>query len=182
MFMIFSQIVTTSITLRANFSAGNVSYVVRHYQQNILDDDYTLKDTDSLLGVTEETVIASTRNYEGFTLITEDVSGIVLADGTLVIEVYYDRNVYTVSFVDDIASQEVRYQGYIIVPEDPIKEGYEFVEFAILFNEEIKITDPVTSNLSFYAKFKDITPPELTIKNSVVYVTRLANVDLLEKN
>ena len=95
--------VTADITLYAKWTAqSNIAYKVEHYQQDVTGTTYTLADTDNLTGTTGETVTATPKTYTGFTENTTHPdrvpSGTVLADGSLVLKLYYDRNTYTVSF------------------------------------------------------------------------------------
>jgi uncharacterized repeat protein (TIGR02543 family) len=94
---------TGDIILYAKWTANeDTPYTVNHYQQNIEDDGYTLKDTENLTGTTDTTADAIAKIYTGFTENTAHseraASGIITADGKLVLKLYYDRNTYTVSF------------------------------------------------------------------------------------
>ncbi len=77
--------------------ATDTKYTVKHYQQNLADDKYTLKDTDNLTGTTGATTEAKEKSYPGFT--AKDVEQkTIAADGSTVVEIYYDRNKYTVTW------------------------------------------------------------------------------------
>ncbi|NLB51894.1 MAG: cadherin-like domain-containing protein, partial [Syntrophomonadaceae bacterium] len=57
----------SGVNLYARWTANtDTPYTVNHYQQNIEDDGYTLKDTDNLTGTTDTTADAIAKNYTGF--------------------------------------------------------------------------------------------------------------------
>ena len=74
-----------------------MDYTVKHYKQN-LDGSYSLtSDTETLKALTGSTVTVSPKEYDGFTFDEESVVEIVEADGSLVLELYYTRNEYTLT-------------------------------------------------------------------------------------
>lgn len=81
----------------ANWKANtDTKYVVNHYQQNIADDNYTLKETENLAGTTGANVTPNTKTYTGFTSPAKQTVTIK-ADGSTVVNYYYTRNKYTVT-------------------------------------------------------------------------------------
>ena len=92
--------VLTEQTLVAKWNeSGDTPYKVEHYQQ-ALDGTYTLADTTEHTGVTGSTVQVSRQSYTGFHANSEqsDATGVIAADGSLVMKVYYDRNTYTITW------------------------------------------------------------------------------------
>ena len=90
----------SNLTLFAQWTAGNgTHYTVKHYQQNITDDNYTLieNDTQILTGKTGSSTNANSKTYEGFTAQTFEQKDIA-ADGNTTIEIYYNRNIITLTF------------------------------------------------------------------------------------
>ncbi len=81
---------------------GDTPYTVYHYQQG-LDGTYTLTETETRTSATGATVTAVAKSYEGFTYDAEHstATGTVAGDGGLVLELYYTRNRYTVTWVVD---------------------------------------------------------------------------------
>ena len=80
-------------------------YTVRHYKQNIDDDDYTEVEEDlqeNVEGVLGKESEAVAKDYEGFTAETFDQ--IVLTDNSEDNEVfiYYDRNVHSITYNDGL--------------------------------------------------------------------------------
>ena len=86
------------VELTAQWTANtNTPYKVKHYQQNIDDDNYTLIDTDNLTGTSDATVTPETKNYVGFTApAAQEVT--IAADGSLVVTYNYTRNVHTLTW------------------------------------------------------------------------------------
>lgn len=125
--------------LYAMWVAGDCTpYRVEHYQQDIEGDSYTRVDMDTeyLAGRTGDMVEAKPNPYMGFSRSKDPelgrAEGIVEADGSLVLQVYYDRDVYEVGF--DLnggegtapAAQLVRYGGCVKEVQQPQRRGYTF--------------------------------------------------------
>lgn len=116
---------------------GDIAYKVEHYQQNADDDGYTLRDTDPLTGATDAEVTAAARNYEHFVLNESAAgtvsSGVIAADGSLVLRLYYDRETLRVTFdageggtLTDEAEKTFRY-GQTFSVTDPTRPDYHFI-------------------------------------------------------
>ena len=88
-----------NITLYAKWTAqGGISYTVEHYQQNVTDDEYTLAETESKTGATGQLTAAGSKSYPGFTAPQSITQQIVKGDGSTVVQVYYTRNEYTLTY------------------------------------------------------------------------------------
>ena len=108
----------------AKFSAGTVGYKVETYVMG-LDGNYGDAATENKSATTGETVSVTPEAREGFTVAGDSVlSGTVLADGSLVLKVYYSRNQYKLSV--DGAESMVYYGAAISVSEPAAREGYTF--------------------------------------------------------
>ncbi len=116
---------------------GDIAYKVEHYQQNADDDGYTLRDTDPLTGATDAEVTAAARNYDHFVLNESAAgtvsSGVIAADGSLVLRLYYDRETLRVTFdageggtLTDEAEKTFRY-GQTFSVTDPTRPDYHFI-------------------------------------------------------
>ncbi len=135
------------VTLVGSFTADLNKYTVRHLLENLEDDTsgesfggkyYTEKEKelheDKRTGALVEAV---PKNYPGFHPITtgEDLTGIVKGDGSLVINVYYDRNRYDVSYIyfDD---------GHHPAGAPAIPSGYQKIDvpYGKTLNVEAKLT------------------------------------------
>lgn len=107
-----------------------VNYTVKHYQQNLDNDEYTLIDTEEKEGFTEDPVDEElAKSYEGFYALPYDDTVKIAADGSTEIEVYYDRYYYLMTFdLDGGYGMEPIYARYgtPIKATDPTKPGYTF--------------------------------------------------------
>ena len=109
---------------------NNTPYKVERYQQAVNGTDYIIADTDVFPGVTDSTITASAKTYTGFTLTPGSITtGKISADGLLVLKLYYDRDQFVVTFVDQDGSilkvDKVLYQGTATPPSpSPTKAGY----------------------------------------------------------
>ena len=119
-----------SITVYGVWKARNdTEYTVKHWQKNIGSTEYTevLSDQEIKTGTTGEIVVETnyqSNTYEGFTYnesLTSPESKAILPDGSLEINLYYDRNTY-----------EVRYEYEGVIPEEvsnlPTEVTYEYGE------------------------------------------------------
>lgn len=126
--------------LYAMWVDGNATpYRVEHYKQDLEGDGYTRADADTeyLAGKTNAVVKAEANAYAGFCENTESglgkASGVVEADGSLVLQLYYDRKVYEVDYDlnggEGVApkTENVRYGGLLQEPEEPRRRGYTFL-------------------------------------------------------
>ncbi len=113
-------------------------YRVEHYRQDLEGDSYTRVDADTeyIAGRTGDTVEAEANPYAGFSRSQDPelgrAEGTVEADGSLVLQVYYDRDLYEVGF--DLnggegaapQTQTVRYGGCLQEVPEPQRRGYTF--------------------------------------------------------
>ena len=113
------------------YQAAEVDFTVKHYQQNVSKDEYTLADTETKKGYTESAVgegLAKT-DYTGFYSLLYDTTTTIAADGSTVVEVYYDRYYYLMNFdLDGGYGVEPIYArfGAPINVGKPTKPGYTF--------------------------------------------------------
>lgn len=120
---------TTTYTV--TYMPAEVNFTVKHYQQNVSDDKYTLVDTETKNGYTKSAVgegLART-DYEGFYSLLYDTTMEIAADGSTVVEIYYDRYYYLMNFDLDggygVEPIYARYGAAVSVGE-PTKPGYTF--------------------------------------------------------
>lgn len=118
-------------TYTAHWSpATNTKYYVKHYQQNIDDDNYTLVETDNLTGTTDATVTPARKSYDGF-LSPAPQQLTIGAAGTSELVYNYDRVVYTINWNASAnggmcvtASTDVRHGATLSSVPDATKAGY----------------------------------------------------------
>lgn len=125
------------------WTAGDgYTYTVEHYVQQ-LDGSYTVDTTTTFSGVMDSEVTATAISIQGFVFASDHadnvLSGKIKAEGTLVLKLYYDRQSYTATLVDDsgnqLASWQVQYGAAVTVPAGvavPVREGYTFGGWAEL--------------------------------------------------
>ena len=107
----------------AKFSADTVGYKVETYVMG-LDGNYGDAAIEDKSATTGETVSVTPDAREGFTVADNSVlSGTVLADGSLVLKVYYSRNQYKLS-VD--GAESMVYYGAAISVAEPTKAHETF--------------------------------------------------------
>ena len=116
--------ITRDVTLTAKWQAmGSIPYNVRHYKQDLDGDTYTLADTELLTGATDSEVYGQIKPYTGFTLRDNSVTkGVVKGDGSLTIDLYYDRDVHTVTWNVNGTQIEEPYR-YGAMPRAPENTG-----------------------------------------------------------
>ena len=113
----------------------DTKYTIEYYKQNINNDGYTLAETDNTkFGTTDTTasIIGYVDKYAGFTYteINSIISGIIAADGSLVLKAHYNRNNYIITFNSnggsDVSQINKRYEAMVEAPAVPTKLGCTF--------------------------------------------------------
>lgn len=133
--------IQADVTYTVTYKPTNVNYTVIHYQQNLDNDNYTIAETETRQGLTKSTVPEVAKDYDGFYALLYERPEIA-ADGSTVVEIYYDRNYYLVNFdlgggygVEPIYA---RY-GTPINIGSPTRAGYSFAGWS----PEVPATVPV---------------------------------------
>lgn len=133
------------------YQPAEVEFTVKHYQQNVADDNYTLLETETKNGYTESQVgngleknTKTDTKYSGFYSLLYDTTTKIAADGSTVVEIYYDRYYYLMNFDLDggygVEPIYARYGAPISVGT-PTKPGYSFNGW----NPELPATMPAES-------------------------------------
>lgn len=146
-------------TITANFVARNdINYTVKHWQQNIADDDYTevTADQETLQGTTATPTAAAAKSYTGFTAlpITQET---IAGDGTTVVNIYYNRNTYTITWVDgnNVVIETDENVAYGAIPSfdgtTPTKDAD--VQYSYTFAGWSPAVASVTKDATYTAKF-----------------------------
>lgn len=161
----------------ANWTPSNdTHYTVKHWQQNVADDDYTevTADAQTLQGTTDTYTEAEAKNYTGFTAQTF-TQGKINGDGSTIVHIYYNRISYTVTWKDMIPSpqtlqeQSLRY-GATIPAFDYQKQADELYAYIMLeprwkcSNEGVTAQTTVNGNMELHAQYKGI-PLTLVVNN-----------------
>ena len=133
----------------------DTAYVVKHFQQNIDNNEYTevAADVENKTGTTEAQTAAEAKTYTGFTAKAFEQKTIA-ADGSTVVEIYYDRNTYTVTFVANGGSavenmENVKYGATVQAPVST-KQGY-------VLTWDYDFANPITDNTTVTASWAPAT-------------------------
>ena len=150
-----------------------VDYTVLHYTQNILDDNYELHTETKGQQFTGSQVGKCDIDIDGFTaLYYERLT--VAADGSTVIEVYYDRNYYLVDF-DLVGGYGVepiyaRY-GATIGANDPTRAGYVFAGWELVGVDGVMPTETQKAQYDINDG-KQIAIPQANLSYKALWTTQ----------
>ena len=123
-----------NLTVKAKWATGQYGYTVNHYQQNLDGSGYTLVHTENGTADMDSTVTPAHQSYEGFTAPDSTTTITIKAVASdNVVDYYYDRNQYTVTWDLGIGSADGQiytegnvYYGAAITAPVPAKRGYTF--------------------------------------------------------
>ncbi len=145
--------ITENKTYTVIYRPANVGFTVNHYLQNVADNNYTLDKTEHVDGYTESEVGSDlAKTYPGFAALLYNTKAKVAADGSTVVEIYYDRNYYMMSFkLDGGYGVEPIYArfGAALEVGTPTKPGYTFSGW----EPDVPATVPA-ENTTYKAKWK----------------------------
>ena len=97
----FGSSLTEDLTLTAHWTEKkDVQYTVIHRLENADDDGYSYKESVQMSGAAGSQTTATAKSYEGFTAQTI-TQRTIAGDGSTIVNVYYKRNVYTITFYLD---------------------------------------------------------------------------------
>ena len=94
----FTKELTANATATAKWTANDrTRYTVIHWQENADDDEYSYVESETGYGATGAKTAAAAKSYTGFTAqtITQQT---IAGDGSTIVNVYYKRNEYSVTF------------------------------------------------------------------------------------
>lgn len=167
--MDFDNPITGNITLKAAWTEIRkvASYRVEHYKEQANTEGafpgYVLADTENLEGSLNTTVSAVAKNYVGF---KEDAansnrvaSGTLAAGSDLVLRLFYNKQVFTVTVDPDngtgVTTAQVPYGSTISIPDEPTKAGYEFDGWAIN-GVPVDFSKPITGDVTIKAIWREV--------------------------
>ena len=125
------------VTLYAVWQAGSgIKYISQHWQQNAENDEYTMYETEEHSGVTNSQTNVIAHTYAGFTSKNFDQTAIS-ADGTTVVNVYYDRNSYDIKWLgyggEVIETTRQKHGSKVVTPGKlPERTGYKFAGWNLI--------------------------------------------------
>lgn len=133
-------------------------YEVHHYLER-LEGAYpdVPNEKDNLRGETGAWTAAAAKSYDGFTPIEFEQKRIK-ADGPTVVEIFYTRNSYLLTYKDSLsagvyASQTYKYGAAVTAIADPTKTGYTFTGWS----PAVPATMPPEAR-TVYAQWRKTTP------------------------
>lgn len=168
---------TENVTVKVLYVAGNATYTVNHYLQNLNDDEYTLDKSVELTGSIDAYTQAAANKYEGFTA-SEITQTPIAADNTTAVDIYYTRNYYMVQFAANggVNGPEPIYAKYgttYALPDGPTKAGYRFAGW--FDSEGRQVTEGIVkANVTYTAGWTHISDKAGV---TVVYWGQNANDD-----
>ena len=94
----FTHELTADVTATAKWEVNpRTRYTVIHWQENADDDEYSYVESETRYGETAAKTAAAAKSYTGFmaqTITQQTIAG----DGSTIVNVFYKRNVYSVTF------------------------------------------------------------------------------------
>ena len=179
----------------------NTKYTVKHWLETLTDDDYEVEETKTYEGTTDTDAVieGKEKEFTGFTFnssktTTEPVNGDlnINGKGNLIINLYYDRNTYTLELksgdnITDVAlnsttnwSGDFKY-GETVSISATLKTNsgtdYEFDEWNVdLSDDDAEFTEPTKATQNITMPASDLT---LTAKATEidVEITKIEIVD-----
>lgn len=162
--------VSENVTITVVYKPTNVDYTVIHYQQNVDNDQYTEVGRETRQGLTNSNVPEVAKTYEGFYALLYEKPAIA-ADGSTVVEVYYDR-IYSLMLFDldggyGVEPIYARY-GTPIVDDvgTPTKAGYTFKGWSEDGTTVVDLPDEMPAGNKTY---KALWQPDDTAKVTIVF-------------
>ena len=156
-------------TITVVYKPTNVDYTVIHYQQNVDNDQYTEAERETRQGLTNSNVPEVAKTYEGFYALLYEKPAIA-ADGSTVVEVYYDR-IYSLMLFDldggyGVEPIYARYGTPIVDVGTPTKAGYTFKGWSEDGTTVVDLPDEMPAGNKTY---KALWQPDDTAKVTIVF-------------
>ncbi|WP_050618605.1 InlB B-repeat-containing protein [Intestinimonas massiliensis (ex Afouda et al. 2020)] len=156
-------------TITVVYKPTNVDYTVIHYQQNVDNDQYTEVGRETRQGLTNSNVPEVAKTYEGFYALLYEKPAIA-ADGSTVVEVYYDR-IYSLMLFDldggyGVEPIYARYGTPIGNVGTPTKAGYTFKGWSEDGTTVVDLPDEMPAANKTY---KALWQPDNTAKVTIVF-------------
>ena len=155
---------TATGSITASFVARNdINYTVKHWQQNIENDEYTevTADQETKQGTTATSTAATAKSYTGFTA-QPIAQGTIAGNGSTIVNIYYNRNTFTITWLDG--------NGNAVETDENVKYGAtpEYngttptrtatAQYSYTFNNMwLPALAPVAGNETYTAQFSQTT-------------------------
>lgn len=148
-------------TLEVYYERSEFGYSIEYYYNNEKDDSLTVAGK-ALYG--EKISDYDNKLKEGYSFAKTENLPLTISEteANNIIKVYYEKNVYTVTFNTNdgssIPNQLIEYGNNVTEPSEPTRDGYKFAGWysdSGLINE-YNFSTSVKSNITIYAKWKQI--------------------------
>ena len=152
--------------------ATNTQYTVKHFQQNVEDDNYTevTDDRQILTGTTGQLAAAEAKSYEGFNAKAFDQPTIA-ADGSAVVSIYYDRQKFTVTFMNGETTlqtiENVKYGATPAYTEVAPTKAADAENTYVFEGNWDPAVGPITGETTYNALFTAVPKSSFTISVAV---------------
>lgn len=168
--LLFFEAINEDKTMYVVYKPTLVKYSVHHHRQNLLDDGYEsepfqITEKIGYTGTEVSDCVLELEGYHGMIHAKADEPTHIAADGSTVVEVYYERHYYLVDF--DLNggygtnSLYTRY-GSEVSADDPTYPGHKFIQWILVgcrSMEQIELRAPTEEEKLHYA----IVSPETVI-------------------
>lgn len=128
----FNTAIEEDVTLHANWIEGDSTYEVHHLLESLSDPTKFNEDEDSretgVSGKTGNTTDAKQKSFTGFTARTPIEQKTIAADGSTVVEIFYERKNYTLTYISNVSDGES-----VVVPAaiEPYYENTVNLDFTV---------------------------------------------------
>lgn len=153
-------------TFYAQWMPVEQSYEIHHYLEKLDGSGYDDVETITETAKTDETVTVGAEQSRAYTGFTYDAAhteesgentGVIPAEGTLALNLYYSRNSYTVTLKSGFGTENevsVRYKDTVPAPDELTRAGYTFGNWYVAA-ETPRVwdfaSDIITENTTIYA-------------------------------
>jgi len=145
---------------------NDVRYKVQNWVENVTGDGYTLYSTEEYFSTSGISVNAEVQDLQGFVFDENNkdnqLSGVVKADGSLKLKVFYAREKYTVQFKDyqgeTVATSEEKYGTKVSALPEMDYYIHSIDKYFYWATEDGKLFDaamPISGNLTLTQRFYD---------------------------
>jgi uncharacterized repeat protein (TIGR02543 family) len=151
---------------------ANTAYSVKHYQENIAAGTYTLAATQTFSGTSGTSVTPAPSSYAGFTAPTTPQTVTIKGDGSTVVNYYYTRNSYQVTFHPNNGQSDtistIKYGALMVLPT-VTRAGHTFAGWydndAFTGTPYAATSTMPAASLGLYAKWTANTNTAYTVKH-----------------
>ncbi len=151
-----------NVSAKANWKAdGNTPYAVNYYVENLNGEGYTKIESVTMNGTSDETITLSPKAIDGFTPVDSEKEITIAPDGSTVVDFYYSRNSYTLSFVSNggssLESRILKYEEELPNSIIPTRDGYTFEGWYIDKSQTKPFTKMPAGDQIIYAYYLEET-------------------------